>query len=338
MKKREGVRLGVVGASGLVGQTLLQAITEMNLRFVEIRCFGYRSSGERILFQNDFLTIQPLCPNCFDGLDFVIFSAGKQVSLEYAAIAVDYNCIVIDNSSAFRLRPEIPLIVPEINFDEIKDAKLIANPNCATIQLVLVLNAIKKIASIRRVDVVSLQSVTGAGRSALEQFRLEVVGQDVMRRVLKHQIRDNLIPQIGDFDSSGYSEEENKIIFETKKILKMDNLQVSATCVRVPTIGGHSQAVRLEFDDEVDLLRIREALVSSPSVVFMDTNRTGEYPMPILTAGKNEVFVGRLRADKVSSKICHIWIVADNLRKGAAVNALQILLKLTEKFGLQILN
>jgi len=257
--------------------------------------------------------------------DVAIFSAGGSTSLEVAPKFAAAGITVVDNSSAWRMDPTKKLVVPEINaYTLTKEDKIIANPNCSTIQMVVILNPLHKKYKIKRVVVSTYQSVTGTGKAAVDQLFDERVGKENIARVYPHKIDLNVLPHIDVFLENGYTKEEMKMILETKKIMMDDSIQVTATTVRVPTIGGHSEAVNIEFEHDFDLAEVRSILENEEGVIVQDDPKNFLYPMPITAHGKDEVFVGRIRRDESQKNTLNLWIVADNLRKGAATNAIQI--------------
>jgi len=278
-----------------------------------------------MMFSGTPCPVQALTPQSFSGVEIALFSAGAAVSKEYAPHAVKAGTLVIDNSSAFRMNPDVPLVVPEVNREMIFRHKgIIANPNCSTIQMVVALKPLHDRWKIKRVVVSTYQSVTGAGQRGLAQLEFEVAKRQTKEKKFPHQIAYNILPQVDVFFDDGYTREEYKMVDETKKIMGDDSIQVSPTCVRVPVYGGHSESVNVEFDRPFDLEEVREALRSAPGVILQDAPQRSEYPMPINAWDHDEVFVGRLRRDGTVRSGLNMWIVADNLRKGAATNAVQI--------------
>ncbi|MCX7652647.1 MAG: aspartate-semialdehyde dehydrogenase [Bacteroidia bacterium] len=319
------MRVGIVGVTGLVGRTFLQALPIYG--FGEAEVFGAASSrsvGARIPFRTDELVVEPIESLIKRQLDIVFFSAGATISREWAPRFAETGAFVIDNSSAWRMEPHVPLVVPEVNPHTIGDARLIANPNCSTIQLVVVLAPLAKAFGLERVVVSTYQAVTGTGQKAVEQLLAEREGRMPSTTVYPHPIDLNCIPQCDVFEVEGYTKEEWKIIRESRKILDMPDLAITATAVRVPVLGGHSESVNVILSQEVPLERVRAVLENAPGVVIQDEPERSFYPMPRFAGGQNEVFVGRLRRDTSHPRGINLWIVADNLRKGAATNALQI--------------
>jgi aspartate-semialdehyde dehydrogenase len=319
------MKVAVVGATGLVGGEMLKVLTERNFPVTElIPVASERSAGKTISFQGkDWTVVTPqtaidMKPN------LALFSAGGSTSLEWAPRFADAGITVVDNSSAWRMDPSKPLVVPEINADVLnKESKIIANPNCSTIQMVVALNPLHNKYKIKRVVVSTYQSVTGTGKKAVDQLMNERNGiQGEM--AYKYKIDLNVIPQIDVFLDNGYTKEEMKMVKETCKIMRDDNIKVTATTIRIPVMGGHSESVNIEFENEFDLAEVRSLLENAPGIIVVDEPATQQYPMPMDAHGKDEVFVGRLRRDETQPKTLNMWIVADNLRKGAATNAIQI--------------
>jgi len=323
MEKRYNV--AVVGATGLVGRTMTQVLEERNFPIETLTLLASaRSVGTEIMFKGKQIKVQELKPESFSGIDYALFSAGASVSKEFAPKAVQYGTIVIDNSSAFRMEPDVPLVVPEVNPDDaFKHKGIIANPNCSTIQMVVVLKPLHDVFKIKRVVVSTYQSVTGAGKKGVNQLEDEIAGKPLRERKFPHQIAYNVLPHIDVFMDDGYTKEEHKMMNETKKIMGAD-IPVSATTVRVPVIGGHSESVNIEFERPCTVKEVREILEKAPGVVIQDNPESNTYPLPINAYGKDEVFVGRIRKDPTVPSGINLWIVADNVRKGAATNAVQI--------------
>ena len=319
------MKVAVVGATGLVGGEMLKVLTERNFPVSElIPVASERSAGKQVTFQGKQFTV--VTPDVAISMkpEVAIFSAGGGTSLEWAPRFAEAGITVIDNSSAWRMDPTKKLIVPEINADALtKDDKIIANPNCSTIQMVVALNPLHKKYGIKRVVVSTYQSVTGTGKKAVDQLMNERKGEQG-EMAYKYKIDLNLIPQIDVFMDNGYTKEEMKMVKETNKIMRDDSIRVTATTVRVPVIGGHSESVNVEFENEFDLAELRGILENAPGVIVKDDIANFQYPMPLDAHGRDEVFVGRLRRDESQAKTLNMWIVSDNLRKGAATNAVQI--------------
>ena len=318
------MKVAVVGATGMVGQVMLRVLEEEGLKISRlIPVASPKSIGKKILFQGQEITIIGMEEALLEHPDIAIFSAGGEASLEWAPKFASCGTIVIDNSSAWRMDPSKKLIVPEINADILsKEDKIIANPNCSTIQLVLVLKPLHDKYRIRRVVISTYQSITGTGVKAVKQMENERLNQKG-EMAYPYEIDKNCIPQCDVFMENGYTKEEMKLTNETKKILDKD-INVTATAVRVPVVGGHSEAVNIEFESEFEIGEVKKLLDEMPGIKVVDDPLQSKYPMPINVADKNEVFVGRIRRDESQEKSLNLWIVADNLRKGAATNAVQI--------------
>ena len=320
------MKVAIIGATGLVGGEILKVLAERNFPVTEIiPVASERSIGKKINFKGvdysvvGYETAIAMKPNV------AIFSAGGSTSLEVAPKFAAAGITVVDNSSAWRMDPTKKLVVPEINaYTLTKEDKIIANPNCSTIQMVVILNPLHKKYKIKRVVVSTYQSVTGTGKAAVDQLFDERAGKENIARVYPHKIDLNVLPHIDVFLDNGYTKEEMKMILETKKIMMDDSIQVTATTVRIPTIGGHSEAVNIEFEHDFDLAEVRNILENEEGIIVQDDPKNFIYPMPITAHGKDEVFVGRIRRDESQKNTLNLWIVADNLRKGAATNAIQI--------------
>jgi aspartate-semialdehyde dehydrogenase len=326
------MKVAVVGATGLVGSVMLKVLTEKNFPVSEfIPVASDKSAGKKILFKDKEYTLHTMQQAVDSRPDVALFSAGGSVSLEWAPKFAEVGCYVIDNSSAWRMDETKKLVVPEVNAHVLtSNDKIIANPNCSTIQMVLVLNPLHAKYKIKRVVVSTYQSVTGTGVKAVQQMENErngIVGE----MAYKYQIDKNAIPQIDVFLDNGYTKEEMKMVKETKKIMGDDSIKVTATCVRIPTTGGHSESVNIEFENDFDLQEVHDILTKTSGVVLQNDIANFEYPMPLFADGKDEVFVGRIRRDESQPNTLNLWIVADNLRKGAATNTVQIAEYLLEK-------
>ena len=326
------MKVAVVGATGLVGSKMLQVLEERNFPVSELLpVASARSVGKLIQFRGESYPIVSMADAIAERPDVAIFSAGGSVSKEWAPHFAEVGTVVIDNSSAWRMDPTKPLVVPEVNAHVLtSEDKIIANPNCSTIQMVVALKPLHDRYQIRRIVVSTYQSVTGTGIKAVEQLMNERAGK-TGERAYAHPIDLNLIPQIDVFTENGYTKEEMKMVNETRKIMGDDSIRVTATTVRVPVIGGHSEAVNVEFEYEFDLADVRALLEQAPGVVVVDNIAAQEYPMPLMAHDKDDVFVGRLRRDETQPKTLNMWVVSDNLRKGAATNAVQIAEYLLEK-------
>ncbi|KUJ51554.1 aspartate-semialdehyde dehydrogenase [Chryseobacterium sp. JAH] len=320
------MKVAVVGSTGMVGQVMLKVLEERNFPVTElIPVASERSIGKQVKYKQVDYTIVSIDDAIAAKPDIAIFSAGGSTSLEYAPKFAEAGITVIDNSSAWRMDPTKKLVVPEINADVLtKEDKIIANPNCSTIQLVMVLGPLNKKYDLKRVIVSTYQSVTGTGKAAVDQLNAEIAGDDSVAKVYPYQIFKNALPHCDVFADDDYTKEEIKLMKEPKKILGDDTFNLTATAVRVPVQGGHSESVNIEFENEFELDEVRRILSETPGVIVMDNVKNNEYPMPLYSEGKDEVFVGRIRRDLSQPKTLNLWIVADNLRKGAATNAVQI--------------
>jgi aspartate-semialdehyde dehydrogenase len=319
------MRIAVVGATGMVGEIMLKVLAERNFPVTElIPVASEKSIGKEVEFKGKFYKVVGMQTAVDMKADIALFSAGGDTSLEWAPKFAAAGTTVIDNSSAWRMDATKKLIVPEINASELtKEDKIIANPNCSTIQMVLVLAPLHKKYNVKRVIVSTYQSITGTGVKAVQQLENEYSGvQGEM--AYKYPIHRNAIPQCDSFEDNGYTKEEMKLVRETKKILSDNSINVTATAVRVPIVGGHSEAVNVEFSHDFDVKEVRSILENTAGVVVQDSTDNFSYPMPIYAEGKDEVFVGRIRRDESQENALNMWIVADNLRKGAATNTVQI--------------
>ncbi len=327
------MRLAVVGATGLVGQEVLRVLEERQVEFDELYLVASaKSVGQKIKFKGKEYSIKSMVEVVALAPEIAIFSAGGGTSLEWAPRFAEKGTIVIDNSSAWRMDPSKKLIVPEINGHVLSnDDLIIANPNCSTIQMVMALAPLHKKYKIKRIVVSTYQSVTGTGKDAVQQMMEERQGITNGMKVYPHKIDMNVLPHIDSFLDNGYTKEEMKMVHETRKILEDQSIGVTSTTVRIPTIGGHSEAVNVEFYQDYDLAEVRAILEKTPGVVVEDDVKNNVYPMPINSHGKDEVFVGRLRRDESQPNTLNMWVVSDNLRKGAATNAVQIAEFLMEK-------
>ena len=319
------MKVAVVGASGLVGSKMLQVLEERNFPVTQLLpVASERSVGKIVRFKGKRYKIVSMADAIAQKPEVAIFSAGGSVSKEWAPHFAAVGTVVIDNSSAWRMDPDKKLVVPEVNADVLtKDDKIIANPNCSTIQMVVALKPLHDRYQIKRIVVSTYQSVTGTGKKAVDQLMAERKNKPV-NRAYPHQIDLNLLPHIDVFLENGYTKEEMKMVLETQKIMGDDSIRVTSTTVRVPVIGGHSEAVNVEFARDFDLAELRSLLENAPGVVVVDDPSKFEYPMPLMAHDKDDVFVGRLRRDETQPNTLNMWIVSDNLRKGAATNAVQI--------------
>lgn len=319
------MKLAVVGATGLVGSEILKVLAERNFKYDELLLVASeRSAGKEVSYQGKTYTIIGLKEAVEKKPHIAIFSAGGSTSLEWAPKFEEAGSIVVDNSSAWRMSPKHKLVVPEINAKNLRiDDRIIANPNCSTIQMVLALAPLHEKYKIKRVVVSTYQSVSGTGKAAVDQLMAERQGKDA-QKVYPYPIDLNVIPHIDVFMDNGYTKEEMKMVNETKKILGDDTIQLTSTTVRLPVIGGHSESVNVEFENEYELDEVREILSGTKGIIVEDDVKNLKYPMPLFAHNRDEVFVGRLRRDESQPKTLNMWIVADNLRKGAATNAVQI--------------
>lgn len=325
------MKIAVVGATGMVGQVMLKVLEERNLPITElIPVASEKSVGKKITFKSKQYDIVSMETAISMKPEIAIFSAGGSTSLEYAPKFAEVGCTVIDNSSAWRMDPTKKLVVPEINAHVLtKEDKIIANPNCSTIQMVMVLNPLHLKYKVKRVIVSTYQSVSGTGKAAVDQLNAEIAnavnpGSVEVNAVYPYQIFKNALPQCDVFDADDYTKEELKLIKEPKKIMGDDSIKITATAVRIPVQGGHSESVNIEFENDFDLAEVKNILANTPGVVLQDDVKNKVYPMCFYSEGKDEVFVGRIRRDLSQPNTLNCWIVADNLRKGAATNAVQI--------------
>lgn len=346
------MKIAVVGATGLVGSMMLQVLQERGFANEEILAAASpKSIGKHIDFAGRQLTVMSVEDAIAQHPQYAVFSAGASTSRQYAPMFAAVGCTVIDNSSCWRMNDEVPLVVPEINIDAVTpDHRIIANPNCSTIQMVLAVSRLHAQYRIKRMVISTYQSITGTGIKAIRQLETEEdyfahhnVASSHLGETMKedlgenyqpaypNQIFRNLFPHGGDFNPDGYTTEEQKLVDETRKILRDPNIQVSATVARVPVVGGHSEAVNVEFHEEFDIDEVRRLIADTPGVIVCDNPSQNLYPTPIMAHNRDEVFVGRIRRDNTQPRTLNLWVVADNLRKGAATNAIQILQQLTNR-------
>ncbi|MFH1258867.1 MAG: aspartate-semialdehyde dehydrogenase [Elusimicrobiota bacterium] len=330
--------VGVAGATGAVGQEMLRQLEERNFPIKSIRLFASALSAGRVLhFRQQNIVVEELTKDSFKGIEIALFSAGSVISKQFAPIAAKAGTFVIDNSSAWRMEAEIPLVVPEVNPQTLaKDKKIIANPNCSTIQMVVALKPLHDFAKIKRIIVATYQSVSGAGGRAMEELHQQaeayLLGNPIPApNKFPHQIAFNCIPQIDVFLENGYTKEEIKMVKETQKIMGDNSLKVTATTVRVPVFRSHSEVINIETERKLTPEKARELLKSAPGVVVLDNPSQKLYPMPVGSTGRGEVFVGRIREDDTIANGLNLWVVSDNLLKGAALNAVQIAEYLIQK-------
>ena len=322
--------VAIVGATGLVGQEFINILEERSFPMASIQLFASdRSAGKKRSVNGEEIEVKETSPESFSGVDIALFSAGAEISRHFSPIAARSGAVVVDNSSAFRMEPEVPLVVPEVNPEDIRRHKgIIANPNCSTIQMVVALYPLHKVNPIKRIIVSTYQAVSGTGSAAIEELRTQarqvLDGQNTIPHVYPHQIAFNALPEIDVFLDNGYTKEEWKMLEETRKIMHADDLAVSATCVRVPVFVGHSEAVQVDFSQPMSPDEAEYILAQAPGVKLLDDTTISLYPQPWAAAGTDDVFVGRIRQDPFNSNSLVMWVVADNLRKGAALNTIQI--------------
>jgi aspartate-semialdehyde dehydrogenase len=329
---KDGYHVAVAGATGAVGNEMLKILEEQNFPVASLKLLASsRSAGKTLDFRGKSLSVEELREDSFEGVDIALFSAGASTSRKFAPVAAESGCLVIDNSSAWRMDPEVPLVVPEVNPHAVADYRnkgIIANPNCSTIQMVVVLKPIYDTVGIERVVVSTYQAVSGTGKAAMEelsdQTRRLLSLQEVTPEVYPYRIAFNCFPHIGGFLENGYTEEEMKMVHETQKIMEAPEIRISATTVRVPVFYGHSEAVNIQTSRKLSAKEARVLLFQAPGVRVMDNPDERIYPMPLDAAGVNETLVGRIREDISIENGLDLWIVADNIRKGAALNTVQI--------------
>ena len=330
--KKEKYNVAVVGATGAVGEQMREVLEEREFPVGELRLLASeRSAGQFLSFRDKQIRVDVLKEDSFKGIDIALFSAGGTVSDRFAPMAVSAGAVVVDNTARFRMEPDVPLVVPEVNAKEIADYKIrgiIANPNCSTIQMVVALKPIHDAARIQRIVVSTYQSVSGAGRMAMEELSQQVAalfnGHELEMQKFPHQIAFNCIPHIDVFVDGGYTKEETKMINETRKILSEPSLRVTATTVRVPVFCSHSESVNVETEKKLTAADVKALLREAPGIIVADEPENNVYPMPIDATGKDAIYVGRIREDDSVPNGLNLWVVADNLRKGAALNAVQI--------------
>lgn len=333
MSPSKVINVGIVGATGVVGKEFLKVLDQKKFPINTLKLFASQASKDQtITFRDQNHKLHVLEEGCFAGLDLVLFSSGDDISKEWGPKAVTAGAIVVDNSAAFRMNPEIPLVVPEVNGEELKNLKrpmLIANPNCSTIQLVVALQPLSKNYGLSAVKVASYQSVSGAGKEAIEELQNQLYAllnnqKPQEPKVFPHQIAFNNIPQIGSFAENGFSSEENKIMKETRKIMNLPDLKISAFTVRTPTLNSHSEAVWVTLKQKVTKEQILKTLVSAPGIQVQDSLSESVYPTAWDVSGQDPVYVGRIHQDPDDPYTWIMWVVSDNIRKGAALNAIQI--------------
>ncbi len=323
-------RVAIVGATGLVGQEFIKVLEQRNFPMASILLLASdRSAGKKLFVNHREIEVEETTPESFKKVDIALFSAGAETSRYFSPIAAQSGAVVVDNSSAFRMTPAVPLVVPEVNPEDIKWHKgIIANPNCSTIQIVVALYPLHKVNPIKRIIVDTYQAVSGTGSAAVEELTVQakqvLEGQTAIPHVYPHQIAFNILPEIDVFLDNGYTKEEWKVVEETRKIMHADDIAISATCVRVPVFTGHSMAIHIEFSQPMSPDEAQRILAQAPGIKLLDDPTISLYPQPWSAAGTDEVFVGRIRRDASHPNGLVMWVVADNLRKGAALNAVQI--------------
>jgi aspartate-semialdehyde dehydrogenase len=326
----KGYRVAIVGATGLVGQEFIRVLEQRNFPMESISLLASdRSAGKKLFVSHQEIEVKETVPESFEGIDIALFSAGAETSRYFSPIAVRAGVVVVDNSSAFRMTSTVPLVVPEVNPEDIKWHKgIIANPNCSTIQMVVAIYPLHKVNPIKRIIVDTYQAVSGTGSAAVDELTMQakqvLEGQSTIPHVYPHQIAFNVLPEIDVFLDNGYTKEEWKMVQETKKIMHANDVAISATCARVPILKGHSEAIHLEFSRPMSPDEARYILAQAPGVRILDEPAVSLYPQAWSAAGTDEVFIGRIRQDASHSYGLVMWVVADNLRKGAALNAVQI--------------
>jgi len=332
-----GYRVAIVGATGLVGQEFIRVLEQRDFPMTSIELLASdRSAGKKLLVDNREIEVKEATSESFEGIDIALFSAGAEISRYFSPMAAKSGAVVIDNSSAFRMVPTVPLVVPEVNPEDIKwHNGIIANPNCSTIQMVVALYPLHRVNPIKRVIVDTYQAVSGTGSAAVDELTKQAKqvldGQNTIPHVYPHQIAFNVLPEIDVFLDNGYTREEWKLVEETRKIMHADDIAISATCVRVPVFTGHSEAVHVEFSQSMLPDEAERILAQAPGVKILDDPAISLYPQAWSAVGTNEVFVGRIRRDTSHPNGLTMWVVADNLRKGAALNAVQIAEEMVER-------
>jgi len=322
--------IAIVGATGLVGQEFIKVLSQRNFPMKSIRLLASdRSAGRKLMVNKQEIEVRETAPDSFEGIDIALFSAGAEISRHFSPLAAQSGAVVVDNSAAWRMEPDVPLVVPEINPDDIEWHKgIIANPNCSTIQMVMVLYPLHKVNPIKRIVASTYQSASGTGAAAMEELNVQskqvLEGQTTIPHVYPHQIAFNVLPEIDVFFDDGYTREEWKMEQETRKIMHASEIAISATCVRVPVFIGHSEAVWVEFSSPMMPDDAERILTGAPGVKILDDTAISLYPHPWMAAGTDDVYVGRIRRDTSHPNGLVMWIVADNVRKGAALNAVQI--------------
>ena len=318
--------VAVVGVTGAVGQEMLDVLEARDFPLSGIRPLASeRSAGKTVQFKGEDLPVEVLGPDSFSGIDLALFSAGASISREYAPLAVDSGAVVVDNSSAFRMDPEIPLVVPEVNSGAIAGHKgIIANPNCSTIIMVVALQPIQELSPLTRIVVSTYQAASGAGAKGMDALRRELAGEQLDDSPFPHRLAGNLVPRIDVVQDDGYTKEELKMTLETRKIMGLGQVPISATCVRVPVERAHSESIQVSTESPLDISAIREAFEKAPGLQVIDDPHDDRYPTPLQAADQDDVFVGRLRQHPDEAATYDLWVVGDQIRKGAALNTIQI--------------
>jgi aspartate-semialdehyde dehydrogenase len=336
LKKKKRYVVAVVGATGAVGNEMIKTLAQRNFPVETLRLFASeRSEGKTLEFSDKEIAVEAIKDTSFKGIDIALFSAGAERSRIWAPVAAKSGCVVVDNSSQWRMDPEVPLVVPEVNPHDLKKHKgIIANPNCSTIQMVVVLKPIHDAAKIRRVVVTTFQAVSGTGQKAINELMQQTTDllnfKEVQCNVYPYQIAFNVLPHIDAFLENGYTKEEMKMVNETRKIMGDNSIRLTATTVRVPVFRSHSESLNIETEKKLNPDEVRAILSQAPGIIVYDAPGKNIYPVPLHVAGKDETYVGRIREDESIENGINMWIVADNLRKGAALNAVQIAEKLIE--------
>ena len=336
LKKKKRYVVAVVGATGAVGNEMIKTLGQRNFPVETLRLFASeRSEGKTLEFNDKQISVEAIKDTSFKGIDIALFSAGAERSRIWAPVAAKSGCVVVDNSSQWRMDPEVPLVVPEVNPHDLKKHKgIIANPNCSTIQMVVVLKPIHDAAKIKRVVVTTFQAVSGTGQKAINELMQQTADllnfKEIQCNVYPYQIAFNVLPHIDTFLANGYTKEEMKMVNETRKIMGDSSIRLTATTVRVPVFRSHSESLNIETEKKLSPNEVRAILSKAPGVIVYDVPEKNIYPIPLNVAGKDETYVGRIREDESIENGINLWIVADNLRKGAALNAVQIAEKLIE--------
>lgn len=333
----KSINVAVVGATGMVGQKMIEVLVERKFPFTNLKLLASARSAEQVFkIEDKEYRVEEISAKSFDGVDFAFFSAGEEISMEYGPEAAGRGAVVIDNSNAFRMKDEVPLVVPEVNPGQaFKHKGIIANPNCSTIQMVVALNPLHEKSPVKRVVAATYQAVSGAGREAVEELKQQcrdyLEGRPVTAQYIpvkgaerNYQVAFNLVPQLDVFVEDGYCKEEVKMINESRKIMGLPKLAITATTVRVPVVNGHSIALNVEFEEKLYPNDARQIFSASPGIKVIDNPAGQEYPLPLEVSGKDDVYIGRIRPDRSVPYGLNLWVVADNIRKGAATNSIQI--------------